>query len=102
MYEGHQFVQGKAFYPIIIALCKFTGAVLAELGTAYFMLTYTSIESVIGGYVKFSIVANVGNIMALTLTNIDIGGEIGSKPVEWTRAKTKVYDDIELTKQWKK
>ena len=65
------------------------------------MLTYTSIESVIGGFVKFSIVANVGDTMALTLTTkIDIKDETGSKPI-MMRAKTKWDDDIELTEYWK-
>ena len=88
-------------YPTIIGVCKFTGAFLAELGTAYFMLTCTTIEDVIGGYVKFLVVAEVETIMAMSLRSVDIAGKMEEKPI-MMRSKTKIFDDLELVKKWMK
>ena len=99
--NSNKFMQGSCFFPMIIAICKFSGALLAEVGTAYFMLTYTSVAQIIGGYVKFSIVAKMDNIMAKTLTNINIGAEMSAEPI-MMRKKVKVYEDYKLIKKWKK
>ena len=37
--------------------------------------------------------------MAKTLTGVDIGGEIGAKPIQFN-ANSKIYDDITIVKMW--
>jgi hypothetical protein len=46
-----------------------------------------------------AILAKVDTIMALTLTNINIGKEIGDKPTYYKKAR-RIYDDIDLVKKW--
>jgi hypothetical protein len=99
--NSESFIQGSCFFPMVIALCKFGGALLAEVGTAYFMLTYTSIAQVIGGYVKFSIVAKIDNIMSKTLTNVNMKGMMKEKPI-MMKKKVKIYEDWKLIKKWKR
>jgi hypothetical protein len=92
--NSDQFVQGSCIFPIMIAVSKLSGALLVEIGTAYFMLTYTTITQVIGGYAKFSIIARIDDVMAKTLTspNINISGEINENPIMMKRTDL-IYDD---------
>jgi len=46
------------------------------------------------------IVAKIDDIMAMTLTNINIGGEISSQPLLYHRRQN-VFDDVQLITKWK-
>ena len=46
-----------------------------------------------------SIIAKIEGIMALTLTQVDIGGEYGSNPIMYRR-KQNIFGDIYLVKKW--
>ena len=88
-------------FPILICLCKFLGAMAAEVGNVYMLVRYTTVKQCVGGYVTMAILAKVDDIMALTLTNIDIGGEIAANPTYYKKAR-RFYDDWKLLKLWVK
>ena len=71
----------------------------AEVGNVYMLVRYTTVKACVGGYVTMAILAKVDNIMALTLTNIDIGGEIAEKPINYKKSR-RIYDDFNLIKLW--
>ena len=99
VYNREKMMQKSAFFPILIAASKFSGAFITELATIYFMVRNKSVNSVIGSFVAFSLVSKIDNIMAKTLTGVDIGGEMGAKPIKFN-ANSKVSDDIEIVKMW--
>ena len=83
----------------MICLCKLVGAMAAEIGNVYMLVRYTTVKSCVGGYVTMAILAKVDDIMALTLTNISIGGEIGAKPTMYKKSR-RIFDDFNLVKLW--
>jgi hypothetical protein len=96
-----QFCQGSPFFPLVLAGLKCFGAIGAEVGNVYLIIRYQDVSSVIGGYVALAIVAKVDNLMAATLlTNVDIGGEISSKPLVYVK-KQNIFNDIDLIRKWR-
>jgi len=70
IYHREEFLNESCFFPILIALCQLCGALLVELASIYFMLTFTSVKDVITGYVSLTILGGVGGTMALTLGDL--------------------------------
>lgn len=46
-----------------------------------------------------SIITKIDDIMAMTLTTVDIGGEYSADPIYYTRRQN-IMGDIELVKAW--
>ena len=99
VYNKEDMIQDAAFFPLFISTAKLVGAFATEVATVYFMMRDKTVNGVIGSFVAFSIVSKIDNIMALTLTNVDIGGEIGAKPIKFN-SRSKIYDDFKLLKKW--
>lgn len=53
---------------------KITGTFIAEWGNIYNIMRDETVNDVIRGYVTMSIITKIDDIMALTLTSVDIGG----------------------------
>jgi hypothetical protein len=81
VYNREKMMQKCAVFPIFIAGAKFLGAFITELATIYFMVRNKSVNSVIGSFVAFSLVSKIDNIMAMTLTGVDIVVEMDAKPI---------------------
>ena len=85
LYNAHKFPEKRTFFPLLIATMKIIGALSAEIGNIYYISGYTTIRAVIGGYVRMSIITKIDDIMAMTLTTVDIGGEYSADPIYYTR-----------------
>jgi len=96
IFNSKEFLKESCFFPILIALCQLCGALLIELGSIYLMLTYTSIKTVIGGYVKLTVLGDAPKLMALTLEGVDMSLDQTFK----MRKNVKFYDDWKLIQQW--
>jgi len=101
LYNSHKFPNRSAFWPLILACLKMLGALAAEYGNIFNILRDTTNGQVIGGYVTMSIIAKIEGIMALTLTQVDIGGEYSANPIMYRR-KQNIFGDIYLVKKWAK
>ena len=99
VYQSNKFCQKSAFYPVLIVLCKLIGAMAAEIGNVYMLVRYTTVKSCVGGYVTMAILSKVDDIMALTLTNANISGDLSSHPTYYRKAR-RVFDDLDLIKKW--
>ena len=64
------------------------------------MVRLSTVGSVIGGYASMAIVANADNVMAKTLQEINIGGEMSAIPLYFEKM-TNMYDDWEQIKEWR-
>ena len=78
---------GGAFYPIILTLVKITGAVTAEVGSSYLLVQAKNIVGALISFLGMSIVANIDNIMAKTVTNCNMGAELSSNPIMYKKGK---------------
>ena len=99
MYNSHKFPENRTFFPLLIASMKIIGALSAEIGNIYYISGYTTITQVIGGYVRMSIITKIDDIMSMTLTTVDIGGEYAANPIYYTRRQN-IMGDIELVHVW--
>ena len=84
-----------ALYPIIITLVKITGAVVAEVGSSYLLVQAKNIVGALISFLGMSIVANIDNIMAHTITTTNIGAELSSNPIMYKRGKKSIAGDME-------
>jgi len=99
LYNSHKFPGKRIFFPLLIATMKIIGAFSAEIGNIYYISGYTTITQVIGGYVRMSIITKIDDIMAMTITTVDIGGEYDDNPIMYTRRQN-IMGDWELVKVW--
>lgn len=99
LYNTHKFPQRSAFWPLILASLKMFGALASEYGNIFNILRDQTYGQVIGGYVTMSIIAKIETIMALTLTQCDIGGDYSNNPIMYRR-KQNIFGDIYLVKKW--
>jgi len=100
LYNNFKFPERSAFYPLMLTFMKMTGAFIAEYGNIFNIMRYNNVNSVIGGYVTMSIITKIDDIMALTLTSVDIGGEYAAKPIMYRR-KQNIHGDFYLINKWK-
>jgi hypothetical protein len=101
LYNSHKFPGRRIFFPLLIATMKIIGALAAEVGNIYYISGYKTITQVIGGYVRMSIITKIDDIMAMTITTVDIGGEYSADPIMYTRRQN-IMGDLELIKVWRK
>jgi len=80
---------------------KAIGAILTQCFSIYAMMTYKTANRAMGGFVSHALISKIDDIMAKTLTNIDIGGEMSKVPILY-KANTKVFDDRKLVTKWLK
>jgi len=78
---------------------KLIGAFSAEIGNIYYIAGYTTISQVIGGYVRMSIITKIDDIMAMTITTVDTGGEYSNNPIMYRRRQN-IMGDLELVQVW--
>ena len=100
LYNDEKFLEESVYFPVQLAYLKILGSLAAEIGNLLIIVRLTSIAAVVRGYASMAIVANADNIMAKTLQELDIGGEMGSIPLYFKRM-SRVYDDWEQIKEWR-
>lgn len=99
LYNSHKFPEKRIFFPLLIATMKLIGAFSAEIGNIYYIAGYTTISQVIGGYVRMSIITKIDDIMAMTITTVDTGGEYSNNPIMYRRRQN-IMGDLELVQVW--
>lgn len=67
----------------MIAIVKIFGAVAAECVDVTCIVSHTSANTVIKFFVGLSIITRIDSFMALTLTTVNIPGEIAATPLKW-------------------
>ena len=73
--------KGGAFCPMILALSKAFGSIMAEFGSSYLIVRAPNVATCLVAFLGMSLVANIDDIMARTVTGVNIGDEIGSNPI---------------------
>ena len=71
--------KAKSTIPLILCIFKISGAIIATLGSQYLIVQAKTVKEALIFYMGMFIVAQIGNIMALTVTNVDIGSEINKE-----------------------
>lgn len=92
--------KGGAFYPIIITLVKMTAAIVAEIGSSFLLVQAGSIKLALIFFMGMSIVANIDNIMAKTVTNFSIGSEIAKNPIKYKKGVKSFAGDVKEVNEW--
>ena len=67
-YASERF-KGGPYYPLILAIIKFTGALLAEAGSAYLIVQASNVKGTLGAFLGMSIVANIDNYHIKNICN---------------------------------
>jgi hypothetical protein len=68
LYNSESF-KAKVTIPMILCLFKITGAIVATVGSAYLICQAKTCSQCLIFFMGMSIVANIDNLMALTVTN---------------------------------
>ena len=71
----------------MIAITKIIGAVAAECVDVVMIVYQSELNQVIKFFVGLSIITKIDTIMALTLTTVNIPGEIEKTPLKWKDAE---------------
>ena len=99
IYNQEKF-KGGAFLPMILACAKAFGSIMAELGSSYLIVRSVNVAKCLIAFLGMSIIANIDNIMANTLTGVDLSGEMAKRPITFKKGKKSIYGDIEEIKEW--
>jgi len=75
--------KGGSFYPLMITLVKISGAIVAEIGSAYLLVQAHTIVAALISFMGMAIVANIDNIMASTVTSFNIGQELAANKIQY-------------------
>ena len=67
----------------MIAIVKASGAIVAECVDVTMIVYQDDANKVIKFFVGMSIITKIDTIMALTLTTVNIPGEMGENPLKW-------------------
>ena len=78
LHQSKRFKAGNII-PLILCIFKITGAIIATLGSQYLIVQAMTVREALIFYMGMFIVAQIGTIMALTVTNVDIGSEINKE-----------------------
>jgi hypothetical protein len=70
--------KGGAFLPMLLALSKAFGSIMAEFGSSYLIVRATNVATCLVAFLGMSLVANIDDIMAKTVTGANIGEEISA------------------------
>lgn len=79
-----------------------TGAIIAEAVDVYAIVHDPDAAHVFKKFIGYTIVTKIGSIMALTLTNVNVAGDMSMKPLMWGSSNQKVTKDIDEIKEWRK
>ena len=99
IYHQEKF-KGGASLPILLASAKAFGAIMAELGSSYLIVRSQNVQQCLVAFLGMSIVANIDNIMANTITGVNLQEEINKEPIMYKRGKKSIYGDIDEVKEW--
>ena len=99
VYNSEKFSQQKTLFPLVLLSAKVVAAVLTQFFSIYAMMNFNSVTKVITGFVSHGIIGNIASLMAMTLTKINIGSEIGKQPIMY-KMNTKIFDDRLLLIKW--
>lgn len=92
--------KGGAFYPIMLTLVKMTAAIVAEFGSSFLLVQAGSVKLALIFFLGMSIVANIDNMMAKTVTNFSIGSEIAKNPIKYKKGVKSFVGDIKEVNEW--
>ena len=92
--------KGGAFFPIIITLVKITCAIVAEIGSSFLLVQASSVSLALVFFMGMSIVANIDNIMAKTVTNFSISSEIANNPIQYKKGVRSFAGDVTEVTDW--
>lgn len=82
LYNSEHF-KAKVTVPMILCMFKITGAIVATVGSAYLICQAKTCSQCLIFFMGMSIVANIDNLMALTVTNQDIGAQMKENPIKF-------------------
>lgn len=99
IYNQEKF-KGGAFLPMVLASSKAFGSIMAEFGSSYLIVKSQNVATCLVAFLGMSLVANIDDIMAKTVTGADISGEMGEKPITHQKGKKSIYGDIDEVKEW--
>jgi hypothetical protein len=80
VYNSERFKSGP-FFPMVLCIVKIFGAVVAEVGSAYLLVQAPTVKLTLAFFLGMSVVANIDNIMALTVTDVNIGLEMEKETI---------------------
>ena len=80
LFNNERFKAG-VFFPMTLSIVKITGAIVAELGSAYLIVQASTVKLSLISFLGMSVVANIDNMMALTVTDANIAYEIAKNPI---------------------
>lgn len=92
--------KGGAFLPMLLAFSKAFGSIMAEFGSSYLIVRSVNVATCLVSFLGMSLVATIDDIMAKTVSGVNIGDEISSNPIKHPRGKKSIYGDIEEVKEW--
>ena len=84
LYNSENF-KSKATIPMLLSLFKITGAIVATVGSSYLICRASTCSLCLIYFMGMSIVANIDNLMALTVTNVCIGTEMAANPIYFNK-----------------
>lgn len=84
VYNNERFKAGP-FFPMVLAVVKILGACVAEVGSAYLIVQAPDVKLSLAFFLGMSVVANIDNIMALTVTDVNIGVEMAKETIQYSR-----------------
>jgi hypothetical protein len=99
IYNQEKF-KGGAFLPMLLALAKAFGSIMAEFGSAYLIVRAPTVAVCLVSFLGMSLIATIDDIMAKTITGADISGEISGTPIMYEKGKKSIYGDFEEIKEW--
>ena len=70
---------------MILSIVKISGAIIAEVGSAYLLVQAPSVKLSLAFFLGMSVVANIDNIMAMTVTDVNIGVEMSKETIQYSR-----------------
>ena len=87
--------KGGALLPMLLAFSKLFGSIMAEFGSSYLIVRSVNVATCLVSFLGMSLIATIDDIMAKTISGVNIGDEMGSNPIKYPRGKKSIYGDIE-------
>jgi hypothetical protein len=77
------------------------GSFTAEIGGAYLVTQQESVSKCIVSFMGMVIIANIDNIMAETINNIDISADMKKNKVKYKKLSNSLISDWKELREWK-
>ena len=100
LYNSENF-KSKATVPMLLCIFKITGAIVATVGSSYLICRAQTCSQCLIFFMGMSIVANIDNLMALTVTNMNISSEISNNPIYFNKSQRSWKGDLQELEDWK-